>query len=209
VRRAALLVLAGVICDAPGAVEPPPLNLERAEQLYVICGACHGARAQGERSLLAPTLAGQQPAYLLRQLRLFASGARALEGDPQGKEMKQMLETIASEDDWKLLVGYIGTLPAPQPAPASAGASRGKELYQACAACHGAAGEGIEALSAPRLALLPGWYIESQLNKFRKGLRGADASDVPAMQMRAASSILQTDAEVAAVAGYIGTASVP
>ena len=206
--RAALLLFAAVLCNGAGAAEPP-LNLERAQQLYVICGSCHGARAQGEKSLAAPPLAGQQPAYMLRQMRLFASGARALEGDKEGREMRMMLETISSEDDWKILVAYIDTMPPARSAPPPDTPSRGRELYQACAACHGAAGEGVEALNAPRLSLLPAWYIASQLGKFRSGLRGADANDLPAVQMRAASSVLQSDADISAVAEYIGASPAP
>ena len=201
--RAAWFAAAAWLCTSGGATAPE-VNLERAQQLYVICGACHGARAQGERALETPALAGQNGEYLLRQLRLFASGARGLEGDQQGRQMRQILETISSEDDWKQLIAYIGTLPVKDlTPPASDAGSRGHELYQTCAVCHGAAGEGSAALKAPRLVSLSQWYIANQLRKFRTGLRGAGADD-RGRQMRAAASMLQSDADVAAVAEYIG-----
>jgi cytochrome c oxidase subunit 2 len=187
--------------------EPASPAMERAEQLYVICGACHGAHAQGERSLQTPALAGQQPDYLLRQLKLFASGARGGPNDPQGQQMQQILQTISGEQDWASLVAYVNTLPAKASTP-QVEAGRGKELYQSCAGCHGAAGEGIVALNAPRLSILADWYIADQVKKFKSGQRGSRSDDVLGMQMRAASAMLQSDADIEAVAAYIGVSEV-
>ena len=51
------------------------------QQLYAICAACHGARAEGNPGLGAPALAGQQVAYLQRQLLNFRSGLRGSHKD--------------------------------------------------------------------------------------------------------------------------------
>jgi cytochrome c oxidase subunit 2 len=202
--RAAALVLIGAGCPLSIAQdEPESPAMERAEQLYVICGACHGARAQGEHSLQTPALAGQQPDYLLRQLKLFSSGARGGVNDPQGQQMQQILQTISSEQDWASLVAYVNSLPV-NSSTAQERNEHGRKLYQACIGCHGAQGEGIPALNAPRLSILADWYIASQLRKFKAGQRGAGSDDIPGMQMRAASTMLQTDADIAAVAAYIG-----
>jgi len=200
-------IAAAGVCSQWAHSQAEPLSpvMQRAQELYVVCGSCHGAHAQGERSLETPALAGQLPSYLMRQLKLFASGGRGGANDSQGQQMQQILQTISAEQDWKELIDYIGTLPVKAATPAESG--RGRELYQACSGCHGAAGEGTEALSAPRLSALPDWYIASQLRKFKAGVRGAGGKDIPGMQMRAASTMLKTDADIAVVSAYIGTRS--
>ena len=49
----------------------------------------------------------------------------------------------------------------------------GKEMFRACTACHGDHGQGNPSIQTPAIAGLPDWYIESQITKFRTGLRGA------------------------------------
>jgi len=46
------------------------------------CIACHGANGAGDPLAGFPALSGQRPAYTAKQLRAFASGARA--NDPNG-----------------------------------------------------------------------------------------------------------------------------
>ena len=48
----------------------------------------------------------------------------------------------------------------------------GRELFQLCAQCHGAAGEGNRTALAPAIAGYGRWYIQRQLEKFRSGVRG-------------------------------------
>jgi cytochrome c oxidase subunit 2 len=81
----------------------------------------------------------------------------------------------------------------------------GEAHYVVCAACHGPAGEGNEALGAPRLAGIAPWYVRRQLEYFRQGLRGEHAEDVYGQQMRPMAAALADDAAVDAVAAYIAT----
>ena len=85
----------------------------------------------------------------------------------------------------------------------AADTSAGEKAYASCVACHGASGEGNVALGAPALAGQYEAYLVRQLNNFRAGLRGADASDVRGMQMRGMSAILADDAAVGDVAAYL------
>ena len=80
----------------------------------------------------------------------------------------------------------------------------GKELYTACAACHGANGEGNKALSAPSLSNQQSWYIERQLLGFRSGARGSHPDDAFGAQMQAIAKTLPDDAAVKSVVAYIG-----
>ena len=178
----------------------------RGEQLYVICDACHGPGARGEQRLQTPGLVGQPEVYLLRQLRNFRGGRRGANNDVEGQQMRQILEVISNEEDWQDVVRYVGSLPTQAPPATLHGdVEKGRKLYVTCAACHGPLAEGNEALNAPPLRWLPDWYIVRQLQKFRAGVRGSAADDVPGNQMRAISQELRSDSDIAAVASYIGT----
>lgn len=85
--------------------------------------------------------------------------------------------------------------------------TRGKELFNTCAACHGPAGQGNRELGAPGIAGMNAQYIELQLQKFRSGLRGTQFNDYDGMRMRPMALSLRTDEDVKAVATY--AASLP
>ena len=82
---------------------------------------------------------------------------------------------------------------------------RGGELYAACAACHGAQGEGNPGLKAPRLTHLGSVYIVAQLQKFKAGYRGGDGASDSARQMAAMAATLADDQAMYDTAAYIGT----
>jgi cytochrome c553 len=86
-------------------------------------------------------------------------------------------------------------------------ATRGKELFEDCAPCHGTDGSGNPAVGAPNIAGMSDWYVERQLEKFRTGARGTHFSDMEGMRMRPMALSLPTDADVQAVAHYVGTMS--
>lgn len=81
--------------------------------------------------------------------------------------------------------------------------ARGAQLYQLCATCHGAAGQGNQARHAPVIAGLPRWYIEAQLGKFKEGYRAYRAEDTAGLQMKPMARSLVTDADLQAVAAYV------
>jgi len=80
---------------------------------------------------------------------------------------------------------------------------RGAALYELCAQCHGEAGAGNKMFGAPAIAGLPLWYVQSQLRKFRTGLRGRHFDDLEGMRMRPMSLSLRNDEDVDAVASHV------
>ncbi|MGD8322842.1 MAG: c-type cytochrome [Gammaproteobacteria bacterium] len=84
-------------------------------------------------------------------------------------------------------------------------ATAGAAMYGVCAACHGAQGEGNQALNAPKLAGQEGWYIRRQIANYQNGLRGASADDVAGMQMAPMARTLATPAALENVIAYIET----
>lgn len=92
-------------------------------------------------------------------------------------------------------------------ASASSPAARGKELYQLCTQCHGPNGQGDDALKVPAIAGQHAWYVAAQLRKFRDGVRGKHPDDVDGLRMRPMALALKSDADIEAVAEYVGALS--
>jgi cytochrome c oxidase subunit 2 len=85
----------------------------------------------------------------------------------------------------------------------AADAAAGKQAFAICAACHGQQAEGIQAMNAPRLAGLQGWYIKRQMDAFRTGLRGTAPGDTHGMQMRPMAISVAAPAAVDNIVAYI------
>jgi cytochrome c553 len=81
----------------------------------------------------------------------------------------------------------------------------GAELFEACAPCHGAAGEGSTTLGAPAIAGLPAWYIVAQLERFQTGVRGQHGDDIEGLRMQAMSRQLRSEMETTAVARHVAS----
>jgi cytochrome c553 len=93
-------------------------------------------------------------------------------------------------------------------APAQAqNAERGAELFQLCATCHGAQGQGNEMYLAPAIGGMPLWYLEGQLTKFREGGRGTHFDDIPGMRMRPMALSLRSEHgdDLKDVAAYVAS----
>ncbi len=182
-------------------------NASAGEPLYAVCSACHGMQAEGNPALNAPKLSGQGDWYLKRQLQYFKSGARgAHEKDAFGKMMAPMAATLVDGAAIDNVVAYIKTLPdKPAPPTVKMNTSNGQHLYVTCGACHGADGRGIEATNAPRLKGMSDWYMVTQLNNFRHGIRGAHAKDLYGPQMASMAAMLTSDQATNDLVAYINT----
>jgi len=141
--------------------------------LYEPCATCHGAQAQGQKILSAPRLAGQNAAYLVEQLDNFKSGARGAHGDDmQGQVMAANTKNL-NDKTIKTLAAFLANLVGKNNASASGDIKRGKTIYnESCLACHGVEGEGVTPLYAANLRILSAWYLERQLEAYRKAWRG-------------------------------------
>lgn len=179
----------------------------RAGNKFDYCLLCHGTNANGNYGIRAPKLSGMEDWYLARQLELFASGARGTPAaDDAGHEMGPVALRLKVEGVLAEAVKFIGTLESRRPvATVSGDVARGKELYAACAACHGAAGEGNEVLQSPALAARSDWYLAAQLANYKAGLRGADERDTYGAQMRSIVETLPDEKAIHDVVAYINT----
>ncbi|MBF7729804.1 cytochrome c4 [Pseudomonas sp. N040] len=179
-----------------------------AAELLAGCASCHGAQGQGNQALGAPPLAGQDAAYLARQLSNFKSGRRGYAGqDASGQAMRAQAAGLDEQQIASLAQHYAGLpavlLAAAAELPDPLGAAR---YLDTCAACHGVQAQGYPQMQAPNLRLLGGWYIDQQLASYIRGWRGAEAhADIQGMWMRSIATHVGSGADLAALIGYIQT----
>ena len=89
--RLAMSVLSSVL-----VLVGPALAEDAAPASYQTCVACHGAVGEGNTALQAPALAGQDAAYIERQLRHFKAGVRGSDpADTLGAQMRPMVAALA------------------------------------------------------------------------------------------------------------------
>lgn len=84
-------------------------------------------------------------------------------------------------------------------------ATAGAAAYGVCAACHGAQGEGNQALNAPKIAGQEPWYIRRQIANYINGLRGASPEDPTGMQMAPMAQTVAAPAALENVIAHIQT----
>lgn len=176
--------------------------------LYAVCAACHGLQAEGNVALNAPKLSGQGDWYLKRQLKYFKNGARGThDKDVFGKMMAPMAATLGDDTAIENVSAYIKSLPDnPAPATVKGNAHNGKNTYvTTCGVCHGPNGQGLQATNAPRLKGMSDWYLVTQLNNFKQGIRGAHPKDMYGPQMRSIAAILAGDQATSDLVAYINT----
>ncbi len=161
------------------------------------CNACHGPTGVSS-SPMFPNLAGQNDAYIIKQLQEFKSGARA-------NAMMAPMAANLSDEDMADLAAHFSSLPNVNEQAAAAAASAGgssdsatvaaptagpvdivsstpaaaiykgdvaagKAKSMTCAACHGTDGNSAIAMY-PNLAGQSANYLAKQLANFKSGER--------------------------------------
>jgi cytochrome c553 len=161
------------------------------------CASCHGA---GGNSTIVqnPKLAGQHDAYIVKQLAEFKTPAR-------NNPVMSPIAKALSDAEVKNIAAYLDVQAAkPGAAKNKDTVEFGKKIYRAgiaeknvpaCAACHGASGNGIPN-QFPRLAGQHQDYTIAQLTNFRSGAR----KNSPQMNTIAKR---MSDDEIQAVADYM------
>lgn len=164
------------------------------------CARCHGADGLG-RDGAFPKLAGLSADYIARELKLFRDGTR-----PSGF----MRTAAANLTDTQIaaLAQYYSGLPrngSGGPQQPSVDAAQGQAIYtqgiaalslKACSDCHEP--QAGKPARGPALKGQPAFYTEAQLKLFRSGARASRPMERIAR--------LLTDAQIAALAGYLQTA---
>lgn len=111
--------------------------------------------------------------------------------------------TIDTQEDFDSWIAQQPTFAETQSMPAPDIAA-GRASYAVCATCHGAQGEGMQAVNGPKLAGQQAWYIERQLKYFRTGVRGGEG-DANGQPMAGMALTLRDDDAVRNVSAYIAS----
>ena len=135
------------------------------------CSQCHGG---GGVSVLGgvPSLAGQRPSYIFRELRAYASGAR------KDSTMYNAVKFLSSDALIKVAAYYGGLDPAPPAAAIDVKGDvdpmqAGKAAIAACAGCHGE--NGISKMpGAPNLVGQNPKYLVAAMTAYKGGDRKND-----------------------------------
>ncbi|WP_339858932.1 c-type cytochrome [Pseudohongiella acticola] len=184
-------------------------DISAGQQAYAVCASCHGQQGEGNQAMNAPKLAGLQPWYINRQLRYYQEGVRgAHEDDEFGRMMAPMANMVASPEARANVSAYIASLPvSPAATTQNEGdPARGMRIYSAnCASCHGDDGMGSWATDAPALAGMDDWYLATQLQNYRDGIRGAHREDDYGYQMTSMVKAMRTQEQQNDVISYINT----
>jgi len=163
------------------------------------CVACHGVDGNSVNGEW-PTLAGQHPQYIIKQLKAFKAGAR------QNPLMTPMAAPL-SEQDMEDLAAYFSSQTVNGLEADAAKVSQGQRLFRAgdpergiaaCGSCHGPTGHGNPAALYPSIRGQHSTYVEAQLKAYRSGTRQTDQN-----QMMRGVTQSMTDDQIAAVAGYV------
>ncbi len=96
--------------------DPSPVTVEGdvtlgGDYYNQFCGACHGAKAQGNLALNSPRLAGSDDWYLAAQIRAFREGGRGAHPDDRtGRQMRAMAAVLPGEQAIDDVVAFIRSL---------------------------------------------------------------------------------------------------
>ena len=163
------------------------------------CVACHGVDGNSSNPVW-PTIAGQHPQYIRKQLESFKSGAR------QDPLMSPMAAGLSDADIADLAAYFSAQKPKGLEAD-PAKLSQGQRLYRggdtskgvaACTACHGPGGAGNPTALYPAIAGQHSTYVAAQLRAYREGKRQTD----PNQMMRNVTHSM-SDEQIDAVAAYV------
>ena len=162
-----------------------------------VCGACHGADGNSSNPEW-PSLAGQNAAYLSKQMSDFRDGKR------KNVQMSPMAAALTDQDIADL-AAYYSSQTAKAGTTNEKYIAEGSKIYTggvagilACTACHGPNGAGLEAAGFPKISGQKVQYTINQLNNFKNGSR---VNETNSMMNDIAANM--NDAQIEAVANYL------
>jgi cytochrome c553 len=135
-----------------------------------LCSSCHGRRAYGSANPVTPSLAGQVPLYVIKQLVDFAEGDRTEPEMHRVVALKQLSSVQAIRD----ISAFLADLPAnPSPELGDGTAlAAGKRYYDGlCAFCHGPQAQGNADHATPALSRQHYSYLLMQARRLAVGHR--------------------------------------
>lgn len=166
-------IVAAAVLATPAAMAA---SIEAGKTKSAVCAGCHGADGNGGADPTWPKLAGQDSAYLVKQMKDFKSGAR------KDAIMAGMVAGLSNADMADIGAYYASLKPSAGAARTAALAKQGEHIYRggiasrgvaACMSCHGPSGAGIPP-HFPRVSGQKAAYTKKQMLAFKAGTRTND-----------------------------------
>ena len=133
---------------------------EQGKVLAAACAKCHGDDGNS-RIPGTPSLAGQQPHYLVAAIQEYHRG------DRKAAMMKSMLRDSDKLEIENLALYFASQTPAQRAAPSRGDPVAGEPLTAMCGGCHGAHGVSTDA-ATPSLAGQDPQYLVNATKAYRK-----------------------------------------
>lgn len=156
---------AGMPAVQPTAGESPPrlFPYENGKAIAAECARCHGVDGNAGAAGM-PSLAGQQPRYLVVAVHEYLNGVRTT--DP----MHALLRRLNKLDVESVALYFASQTPATRGAPAFGDPVAGEPLTAVCGGCHGSHGVSTDA-ATPNLAGQDPQYLVNAIKSYRKARR--------------------------------------
>jgi cytochrome c553 len=156
--------IAAFFASLPAVQAPEPVRTGEAvyregAEFAVVCVDCHGERGVSTEPGV-PSLAGQQPAYLIVATQEYADGSRGHAGK------QEMLEGLDQVDIEKMAMYFAAQAPQLREPPAFGDPAAGETLSASCGECHGSRGVSHEPL-VPNLAGQEPTYLVNAIKAYR------------------------------------------
>lgn len=147
---------------------------QKGQSLSESCSGCHGERGIST-SQAFPSLAGQLPTYIYKQLQDYSAGQR------QNSMMTPIAKSLSQQDAADLAAWFGAQTPAFQSANPIAYEQAEKlvkngdnqRILPPCEVCHGGNGQG-QTVDIPALATQNATYLQATLQAFKQGTRSND-----------------------------------
>jgi cytochrome c553 len=165
--------------------------LVKGRRAAAVCANCHGEGGNSAKPDI-PNLAGQNPTYLLEQMRQFADGRRRFDF------MEGMIKAMSSDEKVGAVLFYTTQPVINSPAKNAALAAKGKTYFdKICFRCHGNDGKGNNAFA--RIAGQQGVYLSATIKNYRGGTGGRTNP------LMTDNTRHMTDADIEAVVAYVSS----
>ena len=148
------------VASAPAQDVKHSSPFEQGKALAAACAGCHGEDGNA-KTPGTPSLAGQQPHYLVAAIQEYHRG------DRRTGMMKSVLRDSDRLDLENLALYFAAQTPAQRAAAAHGDAAAGEPLTAMCGGCHGARGVSGDA-ATPSLAGQDAQYVANAIKAYRK-----------------------------------------
>ncbi|WP_274585686.1 c-type cytochrome [Neisseria leonii] len=203
-KRMTLLVLASAAAAASAA---PKADIARGKEIATtVCAACHAADGNSG-VVMYPKLAGQHPAYTIKETLAIKNHKRLTGG---AASMAPMVAGLSDQDIADVAAYYSKQYPKPGEANPKQNFELGAKIFRggladkkipACMACHSPNGAGMpaggtEVAAYPRLSGQHQSYIVEQLKAYasgqrKSGMMGDIAKRMTEEEMNAVGNFIQ------------------